>query len=146
MQNDQQTQRIAERVGSFITRSDRVAQTLGIRLEAIEPGSAKVSLTVRENMLNGLGICHGGIIFTLADIAFEYACNSRNVRTLAVTCSIDYSARAVEGDTLTARTEEKSLNGRTGIYDVTVTNQDGAIIAHFRGTSHGTSAHVQDDL
>jgi acyl-CoA thioesterase len=96
--------------------------------------------------LNGVNICHGGITFTLADIAFAYACNSRNRKTLALTCNINYSATAAEGDTLTATAEERSLSGRIGICDVTVTNQHEVVIAHFRGTSYGTSEPLQANL
>ena len=145
MESDE-AQRIAECIGTAMNKSDRVGQALGITLEIIRPGFAKVLMKVREDMLNGFGICHGGITFTLADVAFSYACNSRNRKTLALTCNINYSASAVKGDTLTATAEERLLSGRIGIYDVTVTNQHDVAIAHFRGTSYGTSEPFQADL
>jgi acyl-CoA thioesterase len=143
---ESEAQRIAECIGTAINKSDRVAQSLGITLESIRPGFARVSMKVRENMLNGFSICHGGITFTLADVAFAYACNSRNRKTLALSCNINYSAPAKEGDTLTATAEELVLNGRIGTCDVTVANQHGKVIAHFRGTSYGTSEPVKDNL
>ena len=143
---ESEAQRVAERTGIVINKSDRVGRALGITLESIKHGFARVLMKVREDMLNGFNICHGGITFTLADVAFAYACNSRNRKTLALTCNINYSGRAVEGDTLTATAEERSLSGRIGICDVTITNQHGAVVAHFRGTSYGTSERVQANL
>ncbi len=141
-----EAQHIAESIGIAINKSDRVGRALGITLVSIRPGFSRVRMKVREDMLNGFNICHGGITFTLADVAFGYACNSRNRKTLALTCNINYSATAGEGDTLTATAEERSLSGRIGICDVTVTNQQEVVIAHFRGTSYGTSELVQANL
>jgi len=140
-----EAQRIAERVGVFISETDRVARTLGMTLENIKPGFAKVSMKVRENMLNGFNMCHGGVTFCLADVAFAYACNSHNKKAVALSCNINYSAPAREGDTLIATAEER-LSGRIGICDITVTNQHGAIIAVFRGTSYGINEPVRANL
>ncbi len=145
MESDE-AQRIAQSIGIVINKSDKVGHALGITLESIKPGFARVVMKVRNDMLNGFDICHGGITFTLADVAFAYACNSRNRKTLALSCNINYSASAAEGDTLTATAEEKLVSGRIGICDVTVTNQHDVIIAYFRGTSYGTSERVQNDL
>ena len=145
MESDE-AQHIAECIGIAMDKSDMVAHALGITLEIIRPGFARVLMTVRGDMLNGFGICHGGITFTLADVAFAYACNSRNRKTLALACNINYSASAVKGDTLTATAEEGLISGRIGICDVTVTNQHDVVIAHFRGTSYGTSERVQANL
>lgn len=128
-----------EIVEILMTR-DFAAQAMGIKLEAIEEAFARISMTVRHDMLNGLAVCHGGMIFALADTAFAYACNSRNRKTLAMQCSINFIASAVEGDLLIAEAREVSLKGRTGLYDINVTNQNGTVIAHFRGTSYGTSS------
>jgi acyl-CoA thioesterase len=145
MERDE-AQLTAERVGVAMAKSDRVGHALGIRLEIIRPGFARVLMKVREDMLNGFGICHGGITFTLADVAFSYACNSRNRKSLALVCNINYSASAVKGDTLTAVAEERLLSGRIGVCDVTVTNQRDVVVAHFRGTSYGTGEPFQVDL
>lgn len=121
---------------------DFASRWLGIKLESIAAGSAKLSMTVTEDMLNGHAICHGGIIFTLADTAFAYACNSRNVKTVALNCTINYVTSAKEGERLVALAKEVTLKGRTGVYDVIVETESGTAIAHFRGTSYGTSSPV----
>jgi len=121
---------------------DRAAQMMGIRIDAIRPGHAILSMKVRPDMLNGHAICHGGFIFTLADTSFAYACNSRNQSTVASACMIDFLAPAKEGETLTAKATEEALAGRTGIYDIVVAAQDGRRIALFRGKSHRIAGEI----
>lgn len=133
---------IARRVGEVMMSNDKAAQALGIKLVEIRAGYAKMTMLVRRDMLNGLDICHGGMTFSLGDTAFAYACNSRNRKTVALQCTINYSASSLEGDELTAVAEEKSLNGRTGVYDISIFNQDNKPVAYFRGTSYGTSGTV----
>jgi acyl-CoA thioesterase len=101
-------------------------------------------MTVRADMLNGHAICHGGFIFTLADSAFAFACNSYNLTTVASGCTIDFVAPARECDTLTARAVERSVSGRTGVYDIEVQNQRGETIAYFRGKAYRVRGHVVD--
>jgi len=127
---------LAEAVGSAMYAQDTATQALGMRIEAIGPGRARLSMRVRADMLNGHRTCHGGFMFALADSAFAFACNSRNVSTVASGCTIDFLAPGLEGDVLTAEAQERSLAGRTGVYDVTVTNQDGRTVAIFRGRSY----------
>jgi acyl-CoA thioesterase len=115
--------------------SDSAAALVGVALEDVGPGYAKVGLVIEEKHLNGLGTAHGGIIFLLADTAFAYACNSRGVQTVASSCHINYNAAVRPGDVLTAIAEEKYLSGRNGIYDVLVVNQENVTVAHFRGNS-----------
>jgi len=129
-------QQLAEAVGREMYRKDRGSQFLGITLDEIRPGYARVSLRVTEDMVNGHGMCHGGFIFTLADSAFAYSCNSHNQNAVAAGCSIEYLSPAQVGDRLTAVAEERLLAGRSGIYDIDVCNQDGKRIAAFRGKSH----------
>jgi acyl-CoA thioesterase len=93
-------------------------------------------------MLNGHAICHGGFIFSLADSAFAFACNSYNLSTVASGCAIDFVAPAREGDVLTAAARERSASGRTGVYDIEVTNQRGEAVALFRGKSYRVKGHV----
>jgi acyl-CoA thioesterase len=131
-------QAIAERVGRGMFAEDAASRGLGMKIEAVGPGCAKLSMTVRPDMLNGFKICHGGFITTLADSAFAFACNSSNELTLAAGIVVDFIAPAKAGDMLTAEAREVVLAGRTGIYDVTVTNQNGQIIAVLRGRSHRT--------
>ena len=117
---------------------DAASQALGFKVEAMGPGCARLVMTVRADMLNSLKICQGGLITTLADAAFAYACNSRNQLTLAAGLTVDFIAPAREGDVLSAAATEVSQSGRTGVYDVVVTNQNGHKIAVLRGRSHRT--------
>jgi acyl-CoA thioesterase len=129
---------LAEEVGRKMFAEDRAAQSLGITLDAIAPGYARMSMKVREDLLNGFAICHGGITFTLGDTAFAYACNSRNQQTVALSCNITFAAAVRAGETLTATAQEVMLNNRTGLYDVTINNGSGAKVAFFRGNSYCT--------
>jgi len=121
---------------------DAASQGLGMQLKKISPGYACVTMTVRHGMLNSHQTCHGGFIFTLADSAFAYACNSGNQNTVASGCTIDYLAPAREGDHLQAEAVEQSRAGRLGVYDVTVSNQEGLRIALFRGKSYQIKGEV----
>lgn len=128
-------QALAERAAEIIAREDRASRWLGIRLQEVRPGYARLTLRVDENMVNGQKVCHGGLIFSLADSSFGFACNSHNQHALASSCSIDFLAPAQIGDELTAEASETAHAGRTRVYDVRVTNQDGKLIAVFRGKS-----------
>ena len=129
-------QRLAEAVRDAMWLHDSASQALGLRILAIAPGRAEVQMVVRADMLNGHQTCHGGIIATLADSCFAFACNSRNALTVASGFSIDLLAPARLGDVLTAVGAELHQAGRTGVYDVDVRNQRGQRIAAFRGRSH----------
>jgi acyl-CoA thioesterase len=115
---------------------------LGIALDETAPGRARVSMTVRDDMANSMGTCHGGIIFALADCAFAYSCNSRNRKTVAAGAGIDFVSAARPGDRLTAVAEERALVGRTGIYDVRVVDQNDELVAFFRGRARGVAGTV----
>ena len=127
---------VAERVRDGMSENDRVLRANGIRFEAVGPGYAKLTMTVREEMLNGFAICHGGFITVLADTAFAYACNSYNEQTVASGISLDFMAPGRPGDLLCAEAKEVFAAGRTGVYDITVTNQKGELIAVMRGKSY----------
>lgn len=129
-------QALAEKVRDVMLADDAASRMLGLQIVEIAPGRAIATMTVRADMLNGFGICHGGLIATLADSAFAFACNSRNALTVASGFGIDILKSARLGDALTATATETSLAGRTGLYDITVTNQHGDLIAVFRGRSH----------
>lgn len=133
MTNPVNAQQLADLVGQAMYRDDVCAHSHGIRLEEIGPGRARMTMTVREDMANSHGICHGGMMFTLADACFAYACNSYNHSAVAAGCDIVFPNPARLGDVLTAVAEEKHLKGRSGVYDVTVTTQDGTVVALFRG-------------
>ena len=114
---------------------DQASQKLGMVIKHIASGVARLTMPVTKAMCNGLGSGHGGYIFTLADSAFAFACNSHNTYAVAQHCSITYVAPAHEGDILTASAREVERFGRNGIYDIRVTNQDNKLIAEFRGHS-----------
>jgi acyl-CoA thioesterase len=138
-------QQLAERVAAAMFASDRASQALGMRIEGVAPGRAELTMTVRDDMLNGHSICHGGFIFLLADSTFAFACNSYNRNTVAQGCSIEYLAPAHGGDVLRATGVERSRSGRTGVYDIDVRNQDGKTVALFRGKSYRIDGHVVDE-
>jgi acyl-CoA thioesterase len=127
---------LAAKVGAAMYAVDpAVRDFMQIELLACEPGRALMRMQVRAPMLNGHRICHGGLIFTLADSTFAYACNSHNKVTVAAGCSIEFLKPAHEGDVLTCEGVEQVLQGRHGIYDMKVTNQRGEVVAMFRGKS-----------
>ncbi len=115
---------------------DAVAALLGIEVVAVGPGRATTRLVVGDDMVNGHGSCHGGIIFTLADSAFGHACNSHGPETVAVAATIDFVSPGRRGATLTAEAVEQHRRGRSGLYDVTVTADDGELVARFHGRAH----------
>lgn len=128
-------QELAEACAQALWNDDSASQRLGMVLDHLAPGEATLSMTVTEAMSNGHGTCHGGYIFTLADSAFAFACNGYNQRTVGQHASITYLAPGRLGDRLTAAAREVSRQGRSGVYDVRVTDQDGQHIAEFRGHS-----------
>jgi acyl-CoA thioesterase len=127
---------LAEAVGRAMFERDLASRALGMRLEAVGPGTATMTMTVRPDMCNGHDTCHGGIIFTLADSTFAFACNSYNRNAVALGCTIDFLAPAHAGDVLRASGVPRQQGSRTGVYDITVTNQRGETIALFRGKSY----------
>ena len=133
---------LAQQVGAAMYANDAASKGLGMKIDAIAPGYASMSMLVRPDMLNGHGSCHGGFIFALADSAFAFACNSRNLNTVGAGCTIDYLAPGRLHDVLTAAAQEQAMAGKSGVYDVRVSNQDGATVALFRGKSHRVSGHI----
>ena len=128
-------QELAQASAAAMYERDHAAHSLAIKIDQVAPGTAELSMKVRKDMVNGHDICHGGMIFCLADTAFAYSCNSYNRVTVASGCTIEFVRPGMLGDVLTARAVERSLSRRTGVYDVEVTNQDGKTIALFRGKS-----------
>jgi acyl-CoA thioesterase len=129
-------QQTADAVGVHMFARDRASKAMGMRIVAMSEGAAFLEMTVRDDMLNGFDICHGGFITTLADSAFAFACNSTGDVTVAAGLTVDFLAPARAGDVLTARAFEVVQNGRSGYYDITVTNQRGEQIALVRGRAH----------
>ncbi|MCU0950977.1 MAG: hydroxyphenylacetyl-CoA thioesterase PaaI [Burkholderiaceae bacterium] len=129
-------QHTAEAVRDSMFAKDHASRGLGMQIEAVGPGYARIVMTVRQDMLNGFAICHGGFITTLADSAFAFACNSYNALTVASGIVVDFLAPAHEGDRLLAEAREVSRTGATGVYDIAVSNQHGKTVAVMRGRSH----------
>jgi acyl-CoA thioesterase len=137
----------AEKSAAAMWATDKASQNLGMRIDHIAPGTAHLSMTVADNMLNGHGICHGGYIFTLADSAFAFACNSYNQLVVAQQNQITYLAPGKPGERLLAKAIEQSKTGRSGVYDVTVTGEDGRVIALFRGLSRSIKGqHFEEEM
>ena len=137
-----EAQRLAERAAEALFARDSASRMLGICVVDVKPGYARVTMTVRPDMVNGHRTCHGGLIFTLADSAFAVSCNSYNETTVAAAASIDFLAPAFAGDELSAEANELWRSGRSGLYEITVINQRGERIALFRGRSHRTGGAV----
>lgn len=135
----------AQKSADALWETDAAAKWTGIRIDTVSEAKAVLSLEVADHHCNGHGMCHGGVIYMLADTAFAYACNSRNQATVAQNNTITYVAPAQRGDTLTAIASEKSLKGRNGIYDVEVKTQNGDIIAQFRGCSRTIKGHLFEE-
>jgi acyl-CoA thioesterase len=146
MKEVRSSEQIAEACGVHMYEMDQLARLLGIVLDGMGPGRSRVSMMVRDDMANSVGTCHGGIIFSLADCAFAYACNSHNRKTVAAGASIDFVSAARLGDRLTAIAEERALVGRTGIYDIRVVDQNDELIAFFRGRSRWVAGPIFPEL
>ena len=131
----------ARRSAAVMWAGDAASKWMGFSLDEIAEGRAVMSVTVEAQHLNGHGICHGGLIFALADSAFAFACNSRNIRTVAQHNSISYLRPARLGDRLTAIAQEAALAGRSGVYDVAVKRENGEQVAVFRGASRAVGGH-----
>lgn len=138
----QDPQALAEAAAHAMYESDACSRWLGMAIEEVRPGYARLSMTVRPEFLNGHAICHGGLMFTLADSAFAFACNSHNINTVASGCTIEFLRPVQGGDVLTAEAVEQILSGRHGVYDIKVTNLAGEPVAMFRGKSAQIKGHV----
>jgi len=131
-------QRVAEQVVAAMLHTDAFSRWLGLEVADVAPGAATVRMTVRADMLNGFGVCHGGATFSLADSALAFASNGHGTVTMSVENAIGYPAASREGDVLTARAVEESANGPLAFYRVDVRRQDGEAVGHFRGTVYRT--------
>ena len=136
---------LAKACSEAMHTNDDASKMLGMEILESIPGRATLSMRVRQDMTNGHDICHGGLIFTLADSAFAHACNNANKNTVAQGCSIEFLAPGKLGDTLTAKAEERSRGSRSGVYDVEVSDQHGKLIALFRGKSYQIKGQIIPD-
>ena len=126
---------LARRCADRMWEGDRASASLGMVLDAVGPGTARLRMAVAPHMLNGVGTCHGGFIFSLADSAFAFACNSGGDKAVASQCSISFLRPAREHEVLVADAARRAEAGRIGLYDVRVSTADGAVVAEFRGQS-----------
>lgn len=132
-------QEVAEATVARMYAADRTSQSLGMTYSGVGPGRATVAMTVAASMVNGHGACHGGVIFTLADTAFAFACNSHGPQAVAHVCEIVFTRPVLAGDELVATARERTRYGRSGVYDVSVT-RSGEVVAEFRGHARAVSA------
>lgn len=137
-------QSLAEAASAAMWRNDAASQGLGLTLLRVAPGEAEMSMTVEPRMLNGHGACHGGFLFALADSTFAFACNSFNRRTVAQACGITYLRPGRAGSLLTARARLSAQSGRSGIYDVRITDAEGEVVALFQGQSREIGGSVTE--
>lgn len=136
---------LARACADAMWEDDPASRSLGMVLEQVGPGTARMAMEVRADMVNGHGMCHGGFIFTFADSTFAFACNTYNERTVAQHCAITFLRPAQRGMRLVAMATERARAGRSGIYDITVTDQQGKTIAEFRGNSRGLGTKFFED-
>ncbi len=133
---DMSADELARACAATMYKSDFAAQEAGISIVEVKEAYAVMKMAVKPEMMNGHGVCHGGLIFMLADTAFAYACNSRNDINLAQSCTIDFVLPGRAGEELTAVAEQCAQTGRTGLYDVQIKRPGGEVIAYFRGRSY----------
>ena len=145
MNHDSDSQALAHACSKAMHQDDHCSQALDMVVVDVGPGHAQLSMVVREDMINGHGTCHGGIIFTFADTAFAHACNTRNQISVAVSCQIEFLVPVSLGERLTATAVEQHLSGRNGIYDVGVDLSDGTCAALFRGKSRAVGGTLIDN-
>jgi len=136
---------MADKVARAMLAAEGTGPAWGVAVEEAREGYARIRMTMRADMLNGHGTGHGGLVFALADTAFAYACNSRNLRTVAAQASIVFLGPAREGDVLVAEARERALVGRSGVYDVSVRTADGRSIAEFTGFSRSVGGEVVEE-
>lgn len=132
-----------QEVIEIMTKRDEFSRWLGLEIDAIDTGYCKLHYTVKREMLNGFGNIHGGILFSAADSAFAFACNSHGIITVALDVSITFTAPAKEGDLLWVEAKELHLGNKTGLYDIRTTNVEGKLVAVFKGTAYRTGKPVE---
>jgi acyl-CoA thioesterase len=146
MSETSRDQRLAEAVGRAMLQQDNASRALGMAIEEVGPGKARMRMTVRDDMINGHDLCHGGLIFALADSTFAFACNARNRVTIVAAAEIQFISPARKGETLLAAARERASAGRSGIYDVEVTDAaTGRLVALFRGRAQRTDGTIVDE-
>ena len=137
-----EAQELAEACARKMLEEDDASNGLGMKLISVEPGRAVLTMKVRDDMVNGHGICHGGFIFTFADSAFAFACNTYNMLTVAASAEISFLSPVQAGELLSAEGKEVYRKGRNGIYDILVTRENGETVAAFRGKSRSLNKSI----
>jgi acyl-CoA thioesterase len=132
----------AEAVKELMLQNDAFSKLLGLQVEEVGPGYCRLHFTVRPDMVNGFGALHGGVTFSAADSAFAFACNSHGRQSVGLTVTIDYLEAGKAGDVVTVEAREESLKHKVGVYQVRATNQDGVVLALFKGTAYRTSNEI----
>ena len=145
MSHSETDQELAERGARVMWSDDVASKALGMQVVEVAPGRAVVSMTVRPDMVNGWDVAHGGLVASLADSAFAVACNTRGTVTVAAGFDVTFLESGRLGDELVATAEERSLRGRSGLYDVTVRRADGTVVAEFRGRSRSLGRPIPQD-
>lgn len=130
--------KLANEVVAHMMKNDLFSQWLGVQVMDVKEGYSKIKMTVREEMINGFGIVHGGIAFSLADSAFAFACNNRNVLSVALDTAINFLKPVHVGDVLTAEAKEIHNGKSTGLYHISISNQKDHVVAIFKGTCFRT--------
>ncbi|TGE08524.1 hydroxyphenylacetyl-CoA thioesterase PaaI [Hymenobacter fodinae] len=132
----------AEAVKELMLENDAFSKLLGLQVEEVGPGYCRLHFAVRPDMVNGFGALHGGVTFAAADSAFAFACNSHGRQSVGLTVTIDYLEAGKTGDVVTIEAREESLKHKIGVYQVRATNQDGVVLALFKGTAYRTSNEI----
>jgi acyl-CoA thioesterase len=132
----------AEAVKELMLRHDTFSKLLGLEVDEVGPGYCRLHFVVRPDMLNGFGSLHGGATFAAADTAFAFACNSHGRQSVGLTVTVDYLEAGKLGDILTVEAHEESLKHKVGVYQVRVVNQEGVVLALFKGTAYRTSNEI----
>lgn len=140
---EQEKQITPQQVADIMLPRDKFSEWLGLQLDEVREGYCRLHYTVREDMVNGFGNIHGGVLFSAADSAFAFSCNSHGRITVALDVSITYTRPARPGELLTVEAQELYLGNKTGLYDIRTTNERGELVALFKGTAYRTSVPVQ---
>lgn len=140
---EQEKQITPQQVADIMLPRDKFSEWLGLQLDEVREGYCRLHYTVREDMVNGFGNIHGGVLFSAADSAFAFSCNSHGRITVALDVSITYTRPARPGELLTVEAQELYLGNKTGLYDIRTTNERSELVALFKGTAYRTSVPVQ---
>src|ERR1700739_4978908 len=138
----EETYKTPQQVLDTMLERDAFSKWMGLQVDEIAVGYCKLHYRVKDNMLNGFSNIHGGVLFSAADSAFAFACNSHGIFTVALDVTISFTRPATTGDLLTVEAKEICVGKKTGLYDIKTTNEKGELVALFKGTAYRTSTKV----